>query len=192
MIQRFEDEYPETRIAPEPAQMPPLQGSADGPHDLTMASENSTTCANADGEMAIEDEDVDQYAVRLSRRASNTSLHSRAMTSEEGHIHRLSQNLRRDLLDPALEQREDPLARSSDDPTVAALREKVEQLRGDEIRSCVERVGPEQAFKDLSSTVKELWMMQKQDAEGFQEFKESQIAAQINAGIIPNTDNTPE
>jgi hypothetical protein len=41
----------------------------------------------------------------------------------------------------------------------------------------------EQAFEKLGSTVDELWAAQRQDAEAFEKFKQSQIAAQINSGL---------
>jgi hypothetical protein len=64
-----------------------------------------------------------------------------------------------------------------------ALREKLERLRGDEIRSRIETVGPDKALEELGASIEELLMLQKQDPEAFESFKESQIAAQINAGI---------
>jgi hypothetical protein len=126
---------------------------------------------------------MDQYAVRLSRSGSNTSLHSRALTSEEGEIHRMGQNLRRDFLNPSLAPPTDILSTSPDGSRIAALREKLENLSGDEIRSRVESVGADKALEDLGSTVEELWIIQRQDKEAFQKFKESQIAAQINSGL---------
>jgi hypothetical protein len=41
----------------------------------------------------------------------------------------------------------------------------------------------DRAFEELGTTVDELWASQRQDAEGFERFKQSQIAAQINSGL---------
>lgn len=181
MIQRFEDEYPETRIA---SQGPPAiiapdtssqnsgdQHSGDG-EDGTSAATNANNSL-LDNENAIDDEETDQYAIRLSRASSITSLHSRAMTSEEGHVHRLGQNLRRDLL--MNQDGED------DESRVAALREKLDRLHDNQ--PGFEGDKADKAFEKLGSTVDELWAAQQQDAESFERFRQSQIAAQINSGV---------
>ncbi|KAJ5618895.1 hypothetical protein N7510_002879 [Penicillium lagena] len=184
MIQRFEDEYPETRIA---SQSPPAiiapdtssqhsgdQHSGDG-EDGTSAAANADNSL-LDNENAIDDEETDQYAIRLSRASSITSLHSRAMTSEEGHVHRLGQNLRRDFLNPSPNQdNEDDASR------VAALREKLDRLHDEQ--PGFEGDKADKAFEKLGSTVDELWAAQQQDAEAFERFRQSQIAAQINSGV---------
>lgn len=194
MIQRFEDEFPETRIVPPPAPAVPeessSQHSADSIHEQPIFGENPPG-NNIDAETAIDDEDTDNYVIGLSRSSSNTSLYSRALTSEEGRVLRLGQNLRRDFLNPSLDPSTDELSGSPfDDSHMAALREKLERLRGEEIRSRIESVGPDKALEELGSTVEELYMIQKQDAEAFQKFKQSQIAAQINGGMRAASDAT--
>ncbi|KAL2006404.1 hypothetical protein VTN00DRAFT_9072 [Thermoascus crustaceus] len=194
MIQRFEDEFPETRIVPPPAPAVPeessSQHSADSIHEQPIFGENPPG-NNIDTETAIDDEDTDNYIIGLSRSSSNTSLYSRALTSEEGRVLRLGQNLRRDFLNPSLDPSTDELSGSPfDDSHMAILREKLERLRGEEIRSRIESVGPDKALEELGSTVEELYMIQKQDAEAFQKFKQSQIAAQINGGLRAASDAT--
>lgn len=186
MIQRFEDEYPETRVA---APVPPAAAHEDtsSQHSDEINDQapgrSPPSGTNFDDETAIDDEDAEHYVIGISRTSSNTSHHSRALTSEEGHIHRLGQSLRRDFLKdyPAATLSTSPL----DESHIASLREKLEMLRGEQIRSRVESVGPDKALEELGCTMEELWWIQKQDAEAFQKFKESQIAAQINAGIRP-------
>lgn len=135
---------------------------------------------------AAEEEEADPFAIRLSRRGSNTSLHSRALTSEEGRLHRISQNIRRDFLNPSLIAPEDGGAVSGDDSHINAIREKLENLKDDEkMGTHVESVGADKAFHELGSTVEELWIIQQQDSDAFERWKESQIAAQINAGLRP-------
>lgn len=183
MIQRFEDEYPETRIVPQPApaSVAPDNASQLSGEDATGPSVVGNLNGSAiDNENAIDDEETDHYAIHLSRTSSITSLHARAMTSEEGHVHRLGQNLRRDFLNPPLSQG-DP-----DDDNAAhlvALREKLERLHEQQSQSPFDSAEAEQAFEKLGSTVDELWAAQRQDVEGFERFKQSQIAAQINSGL---------
>lgn len=195
MIQRFEEEFPETRIVPQPAPAGPeessSQHSAESIHDQPVFGENPPFGSSFDADTAIDDEDTDHYIIGLSRSSSNTSLHSREMTSEEGRVHRLGQNLRRDFLNPSLDPSADDISGSPfDDSHIALLQEKLERLRAEEIRSRIESVDPDKALEELDSTVEELWMIRKEDSEAFQKFKESQIAAQINGGLRAAPDAT--
>lgn len=177
MIQRFEDEFPECRLTPDTS---PQAGEAGSEHvngEHTIGGGISRPGPAPDADTAVEEDDTDRFAIRLSRSGSNTSLHSRAMTSEEGQIHRIGQNLRRDMLEPSLA--------SSDDSLADALRERLESIQGDEIRSQVESIGPDKVLAELGSTVEDLWAIRQHDHEAFERFRESQIAAQINAGIRP-------
>ncbi|KAI9923813.1 hypothetical protein AWENTII_010142 [Aspergillus wentii] len=183
MIQRFEDKYPETRIASPPVPIAAQETSSQNSGDEVSGSVGAGVHENgADGECAIDDEDGDQYGYRLSRASSITSLHSRAMTSEEGHVHRLGQNLRRDFLSPSLDPDDDPSLFPMDDSHVTTLRDRLDRLHEEQTRSHFESVGADKAFEELGSTVEELWAIQRQDSEAFEKFKQSQIAAQINSG----------
>lgn len=180
MIQRFEDEYPETRLPPQPVPMSalPETSSQHSGEDGTGSSAINGNLSSSfmDNENAIDDEEGEQEGFPLSRSSSMTSMHARAMTSEEGHVHRLGQNLRRDLLKTPDRQGEDD---EEDDLHLAALRERLERLHEEQSRP----FHTEEAFEKLGSTVDELWAYQQQDAEGFEKFKQSQIAAQINSGL---------
>ncbi|PYH48432.1 putative cell wall biogenesis protein Mhp1 [Aspergillus saccharolyticus JOP 1030-1] len=186
MIQRFEDEYPETRIVPQaiPYSFPETssQNSGEDGWNVPAGEGTSPNATNGDAEAAADEED-DHYAVRLSRASSITSLHSRAMTHEEGHVHRLGQNLRRDFLSPSFDPTDDdPSSLSFDESHIAALREKLDRLHMEQMQSNFESVNAAKALKDLGNTVDELWAAQKQDSEAFEKFRQSQIAAQINSG----------
>ncbi|PGH17573.1 hypothetical protein AJ80_04751 [Polytolypa hystricis UAMH7299] len=202
MIQRFEDEFPDTRLPPEqtPQFTPPQEGSRGSSLDETPAQlgavgdETTAPSASALGR-SPDDDDTDQYAVRLSRTSSNTSLHARALMSEEGQLHRFSQNFRRDIIGPELENPVDEPSSPSavgasgaapqlpDEARIAALREKLEILRSSEMQSRIETVGPDKVLEELGSSLQELLVLQEKDPEAFETFKESQIAAQINAGL---------
>jgi hypothetical protein len=183
MIQRFEDVYPETRLPQAaPSAMIPDSSSHNSGEDANGTSTTGNMNSNMVDENAVDDEETDQYAIHLSRTSSITSLHARAMTSEEGHVHRLGQNLRRDFLNPPEGQAE---GNEDDDSRLVALREKLERLHEEQSQSPFDSARTEQAFEKLGNTVEELWAAQHQDAEGFEKFKQSQIAAQINSGLRP-------
>jgi hypothetical protein len=196
VIERFEDEFPDTRlpsgsvpaktVAPRADSQHSSQGESLDQSNLSdsMLMDNPVLGQSADADTAVDDDDANQYAVRLSRTNSNTSLQSRALTSEEGRVHRFGQHVRRDILGSELESSGGTIVQSpADEMRFMALREKLERLRGDEIRSRIETVGPDKALEELGSSVEELLVLQRQDPEAFESFKESQIAAQINAGI---------
>lgn len=197
MIQRFEDEYPETRIAPP---LPPAipvpdtisQHSGDDDGSGSIGASGNLNSSQLD-ETGGDEEDTDQYAVRLSRTNSMTSLHSRAMTSQEGHIHRIGQNLRRDFLKPSLVpgDGDEDFEYEHDSSHIAALRQKLDLLHEEQSLSQFDDFDADMAYNHLGTTVDELYAVQQQDAEGFERFKQSQIAAQINSGIRPRDNVNP-
>ncbi|KAJ5627993.1 hypothetical protein N7490_010221 [Penicillium lividum] len=177
MIQRFEDEYPETRLPsfPLPMSAVPDNGSQHSGEDGTGSSAINLSSSFVDNDNAVDDEEADQCGFHLSRSSSMTSLHARAMTSEEGHVHRLGQNLRRDFL-----KTPDRQGKDEDGSHLDALREKLERLHEEQSQSLFDNG---EAFEKLGSNLDELWAAQRLDAEGFERFKQSQIAAQINSGL---------
>ncbi|KAL5342390.1 hypothetical protein BJX70DRAFT_320062 [Aspergillus crustosus] len=183
MIQRFEDEYPETRIisqAVKPNQETSSQNSGDDGYLATSFGNVHSASIPGDNDNAVDDDDVDHYELRLSRASSITSLHSRAMTSEEGHVHRLGQNIRRDFLNPLDRSEAGDSPEMVDESHIAALRERLDRIHEEQTR--FGSVDADKAFQELGSTVEELWAIQRQDSEAFEKFKQSQIAAQINSG----------
>lgn len=197
MIQRFEDEYPETRIIPP---LPPAipvpdtisQHSGDDDGSGSIGASGNLNSSQLD-ETGGDEEDTDQYAVRLSRTSSMTSLHSRAMTSQEGHIHRIGQNLRRDFLKPSLVpgDGDEDFEYEDDNSHIVALRQKLDLLHEEQSLSQFDDFDADMAYNHLGTTVDELYAAQQQDAEGFERFKQSQIAAQINSGIRPRDNVNP-
>jgi hypothetical protein len=181
MIQRFEDEYPETRVKP-PSVVSALQetSSQHSGDDAVGAPAGSGQLfgMNID-ENAVDDEDAEEYAVHLSRTSSITSLHARAMTSEEGQVHRLGQNLRRDFLSQG---DDDPSSAPFDQSHLEALRNKLDRLHQEQNRSRFEGANADKAFEDMGSVVEELWALEKQDGAAFEQWRQTQIAAQINSG----------
>ncbi|KAH2208734.1 hypothetical protein KXW59_008192 [Aspergillus fumigatus] len=185
MIQRFEDEYPETRVKPASvvSALQETSSQISGDDAAAAPAGSGQLFGMTIDENAVDDDDTDQYAIRLSRTSSITSLHARAMTSEEGHVHRLGQNLRRDFLSPSLNQGDGhPSSTSLDESHLEALRNKLERLHEEQTRSHFEGANADKAFEEMGSVVEELWAMEKQDTAAFEQWRQTQIAAQINSG----------
>lgn len=199
MIQRFEDEYPETRIVQPtvPETSSPNSGD-DGSSHLGAPGQTQVNGTHADNETAIDDDDADNYALRLSRSSSMTSLHARAMTSEEGHVHRLGQGLRRDFLGPSIDptgdgdDEDDDNLSNFDYSYINALRERLDRMHEEQEQEQERSHLADKTFEELGSTVDDLWTTRKQDTEAFEKFRQSQIAAQINSGrrSRPDTANS--
>lgn len=190
MIQRFEDEYPETKAlaaSPPPANgMPsPDPSVADG--SLLSGSVDSNglmRMTSADDYFPTESKQPDPQAAKLSRSPSNTSLAAKAFTDEEGRMHRFGQTLRREVLRPT--GTDDNLHGTSrdDEPEPAhimALRAKFEQIKGEDLLARVEKEGADNILRELGVNVQELLTLREDDPAGFETFRKSQMAAQLNA-----------
>jgi len=192
MIQRFEDEYPETKTVSAPL---PNGNGVPSP-DPSMVDESLLSASVGSNGLARmmsadeyfpDSEPKDPYAVRLSRNASTASLAAKAFTDEEGRMHRLGQSIRREVLRPT--GIDDNLHGTSiyDDPEaphLAALRAKLEHIKGEDLRQRVEREGADSVLRELGMNAQELLTLRDTDPEGFEAFRKSQLAAQINAGMI--------
>lgn len=198
MIQRFEDEYPETKVA---SSSPPAANGFPSP-DPSMDASLLSQSLDSNGMLNVADSEEyfpnketteanDEHALKLSRTSSNTSLAAKAFTDEEGRMHRFGQSIRREVLKPV--GLDDNLhgtkTTDSDPPHLAALRSKLDELRGEDIRSRVEKEGADNIIRELGLNAQELLTLREQDPEGFATFRESQLAAQINAGLISRDQN---
>ena len=189
MIQRFEDEYPECRV--EPPKSPTATdetlsdaGSLPSPFANPFdPSEEDLNSASIVGDTTIANEDKDRpVRVSISRHNSDVSLASRHLSQEEGRMHRFGQKVRRDILKP---QTQDYAHGRTGEEVEAVhlqrLREKLEALDGHEIKDKVDQMGPDAVLKELGATADELLLLEKQDPEAFEKFKESQLTAQRNS-----------
>ena len=157
MIQRFEDEFPETRLAPAPTDhSTPISPTDELLSDPSLDASFVTTIhpAPLSNSAAEDEEDGSVPLIRLasiSRRASSSSLASR-QAQEEGRMHRFGQRLRRDILRP---QMEDQLHGTTGDEVepehIQKLRERLENIGSDELKARVEELGPEATMKVLES-----------------------------------------
>ncbi|KAF2822080.1 RNI-like protein [Ophiobolus disseminans] len=195
MIQRFEDEYPETRLQPSdnasvassigtsgsiPSSSPPVS------HVPTLDNSVSTDFTN-------QDSDEEGSLTLRSRHNSDVSLASRHMSLEEGRLHRFGHRVRTGLLNPSRPtsshenaEHTNPafLSGSMDDcglpEHILSLRTYFQNYSGDEMKQMIEGVGWEKAFDKVVANAEELRDLEKEDPTAFQMFKESQIAALKN------------
>ncbi|KXL47591.1 MAG: hypothetical protein FE78DRAFT_78009 [Acidomyces sp. 'richmondensis'] len=184
MIQRFEEEYPETRLPPPsgPSKPPTTSSrsvSSERRTDLslnTQATEitNPTTAASDD-----EDEDDEDLAIHPIRRAdSEVSLASRAQTLEEGRLHRLGQHLRREVVDSPSSPHNG--ATNEGEARLRALQAEMDRLSGAELKSQVEAEGWEAVLRKVGGNYEDLKSLSQQDPEGWAQFVESHMKARMN------------
>lgn len=199
MIQRFEDEYPETRLpAPDDvsAHSSILSSSPPAHASQTLVP---PAMEPADTVLPESDDEEEPRALR-SRHNSDVSLASRALSLEEGRLHRLGHRVRTELMNASRESSPHPDRHSSslaitiptsqspthhaDFPELPehwkALREKLESYSGEDIRRVTETVGWEKAFDQLVENAAELKDMMRSQPEEFARFRETQIAALRN------------
>jgi hypothetical protein len=177
MIKRFEDEFPETRL--------PAAGASSSSTDLT----NSGDAQGSDTEQALVDTNEghlsdDEFVVRpvLSRHNSDVSIASKALSQEEGRMHRFNQKFRRDILmSDGSGEANGPTDQDEYSMHLQALRSMLEDLGGEQIRAKLEREGQDAVLDELRNEASSL---RKQiidaDPEGWKKFVESQEAAQMN------------
>jgi len=183
MIRRFEDEYPECRIAP-PEPEPSAEEPASDSGSLPSPSKDPSIHGEAsidDGDPAEDDEQT--VRVHLSRHNSDVSLASRLITQEEGQMHRFGQQIRRDVLRPqALDYAHGTTGHEVEAQHLQELRARLEAMSGSELKAQVETLGPKALLQKLGTTTEELLLLHQQDPEGFEIFRESQLMAQHNQG----------
>jgi hypothetical protein len=196
MIQRFEDEYPECRVTP-PMAIPTATvnptddaassvSSAEGSLTTPFASStiNSDSMSNSITLQGTDsDEEETPSRVRLSRHNSDVSLAARALSIEEGHVHRMGQKVKRALISPpnglvdgAVE--EDP---EHEPDHIQALREKLATIKAEEIRDSVIADGWEKAGDAVINKGLLLKKMEHEDPEGLKRWRE-ELAKQGTLG----------
>ena len=181
MIKRFEDEFPETRL-PSTITSPPLPDTTRNIPEETDQDPLATslTSTSFDTERTLVEaplsEDEDGLRPMLSRHNSDVSLAYRALSQEEGRMHRFGQKFRRDILKPDLEQRE--LSKNEKPIHLQLLRAMVEDLGGEEIKNKLLVGGEELLMKEISDEASYLRQQLKEmDPEGWEKFAESQEKA---------------
>lgn len=150
MIKRFEDEYPETRRPAQKAAAPTLVPDHESPTEETsiVPGESAEDASVFDARLS---DDEGELKPALSRRSSDVSIASRALSQEEGRMHRFGQQMRRDLLQPDMED----CAHGTTDkeqwaPHLQLLRSSLEDLGGEELRRKIEDGGQDALTQDLN------------------------------------------
>jgi len=191
MIRRFEDEYPETKVPSAPPSPPLTANSMVSPNpslgdtSLLSASIDLPRIGSPDGYFSVDSGHVDDdHSLKLSRSPSTTSLAARAFTEQEGRMLRFGQTLRRELLKPTDDVQGTSQNDAPEPPHLASLRARLEEFRGEEIRHKVEEEGVDNVVRQLGLNARELLTLKEEDPAGFEDFRNSQLAAQINAGML--------
>jgi hypothetical protein len=183
MIKRFEDEFPETRLqsnvaAPPTTEIEPRISPAD-----SMDLANITEGQRSDNEQAIVDGNGsdEDYVVRpvLSRHNSDVSIASKALSQEEGRMHRFGQKFRRDIIMADSENGEP--GSEDNDEHVVFLRGMIEGIDGEELKMQLHNNGHENVLQELNNDASALrTQLIDSDPEHWKMFVESQEAAQKN------------
>jgi hypothetical protein len=191
MIQRFEDEYPETRL--QPSDTASTRSSVASLPSSSPPASTVPTMDNSVTDMTNQDSDEEEGLTLRSRHNSDVSLASRHMSQEEGRLHRFGHRVRTGLLNPS---RPTSAHGDSGNPSpsflsgtmddhglpehLLSLRMHFSNYSGDEMRQMIEGVGWEQAFNNVVENAEELRNLERDDPAAFSLFKESQIAALKN------------
>ncbi|KAF2126913.1 RNI-like protein [Dothidotthia symphoricarpi CBS 119687] len=198
MIQRFEDEYPETRIPHSDS------ASTHSVSSVLSSSPPASTVATLSNSVNLYPEsDEDEPHLLRSRHNSDVSLASRNMALEEGRLHRFGHRVRTNILNSSRPSSPSPSSlpggRSPAPPPenstegvpehLHAMREYFSNLSGEELTQMTEGVGWDKAFEKLVQNVGELRELERhEDPVSFKRFMDSQIAALRNR----NPDICPE
>ena len=193
MIARFEAEYPETRLAPPSPKHAASEASSLTDQSNLLASSINTqgtefTNNASDEEEFFSGEENAPGQLTDHRRNSDVNLVSRAQRAEEGHLHRIGQVMRREVIDSPrgtefgadvpwkqLERHEHESER------LRRLGERIESFSGGELKTLIDQEGWDNVMKKVGGTYDDLRMLQEQDPEGWEGFKEAHMKARINA-----------
>jgi hypothetical protein len=200
MIQRFEDEFPETRLPQPDAASITSQLSASSPTSASQILSASATDTERTWTTTGDFSDDEEPKALRSRHNSDVSLASRALSLEEGRIHRLGHRVRTEILNasgppsPTGSPSTDPTTNTSSslpshpksspnadaDAHLQSLRAKLDSYSGEDLRHLSQQLGPEDAFQRLSDNAVELKRLVSENPGEFERFKASQIAALRN------------
>ncbi|KAK4696674.1 hypothetical protein P7C71_g1283, partial [Lecanoromycetidae sp. Uapishka_2] len=186
MIQRFEDEYPETRIpgsAPNEAFSNHVAATSLEHHPQALPPRSDSLATGAIPSDFLEDEADTSRSIRpssLPRRPSSPSLAAR-QAQEEGRMHRFGQRVKRDILRPETQD----YAHGTTGTEVEAdylkdLRRRLESFEGIEIKDKVESMGPEAVLDVIGATAEQLAHLEETNPEEFERVKKMRgVAAEL-------------
>lgn len=182
MIQRFENEYPETRLETSPQSLALPTPLAAFPYSTSQNQVSHTTDPET---LDPEPDSEPDQAIRIPhlRHGSDVSLASR-QAQEEGRMHKFGQRMRRDILRPEmLDYAHGTTGQEVEASHLQDLRRKLEGLPGAEIRDKVRTMGPEALLKSIGATVEDLRILEQSDPDGM---RDERLSALINMeGNVP-------
>ncbi|KAH0342969.1 RNI-like protein, partial [Aureobasidium melanogenum] len=194
MIERFEDEFPETRLH---LDIPPheqnfslsssLESTESGPLSNDFMASSATTFGTETSAIESDQHEEIHAGDLMRRKASDVSLASRALAIEEGRLHRLGHKVRQDMIDvpmaAAPSSESDAHGEWAPGSHMADIASKLEELSGPELRVLVDQKGGwEGVMEKLGANLEELQQLQMKDPQGWEQFKESQLKARANRG----------
>lgn len=176
IIQRFEDEYPETRIPPasdvSETSVPNTLLSSSNSQNLPSDTHSATTSFDSTILANDSDDDDEIHPALRSRHNSDVSLAARALSIEEGQAHKLGHQLKRTVFnsqsEPYLHGTSGSTEEVDAEPEhLKMLRAKLESLSGDEWKACVEQEGWDGTIKMVHEKAEYLRKLQEEDPAEF-------------------------
>ncbi|KAI9845178.1 MAG: hypothetical protein M1837_005063 [Sclerophora amabilis] len=198
IIHRFEDEYPECRLGPLREPTPPNldisnvghngNGRSSSPETGSVSATSDIVPFATDATFYASDEEDGLFGSRskpMERNPSDVSLASKALSNEEGRMHRFGQQVRRSLLRPQMEDHahgttgEEPPEPSH----ILTLRDRIAAMPGDELKDKMNELGIDEMMKRLGASIEELKLLSDEDPEAFEAYRVSQILALKNTEV---------
>jgi len=206
MIMRFEEEFPETRQEPgSPKQLAAVEspvgsvgsvGSVEPTPFFGTLDDDPIARLTADAALPSDEDESGSNLMRprSSRHNSDVNLASRALSLEEGRIHRLGQGIRRDIMNapspadshgtstPTVSGAPVAVPPQQTDPHLQDLARKLENISGPELNTILDSGGWTEVMTKVGANMEELRQLQELDPTGWEQFKESQMKARMNVG----------
>lgn len=171
MIQRFENQYPETRLNTTPfgENYRSTMTSTDDviPPENTLSPTISRTLSDDDDEAVDDYTSTTALKPALARHPSEQSLSARSASrqdAEEGRMHRFGQRMRREVLPPdMLDYAHGTTGEEAVPEHIRELRKRLDALGGEEIQKRVAELGTEGAMREIGATKEVLEELEGRD-----------------------------
>ncbi|KAI9656168.1 MAG: hypothetical protein M1829_000436 [Trizodia sp. TS-e1964] len=188
MIQRFEDEYPECRLLPQ-TKTPDDEATSRHSSEIASPQEvlneaNSPLKKHKSSEDLFSAEEISDEEIEnahLERHDSEISLASRALSNEEGRMHRFGQRVRSHILRPqSLDHAHGTTGQETEAEHLQVLRKRIEAINGEDILKAVDAKGTEALLAEIGASAVQLQRLMIEDPECFEKFKEVRELTQEN------------
>lgn len=179
MIQRFENEYPETRLNTTP--FGETIKSRSTSTDSAIPPED-TLSPTATRDIADEEDDsTTALKPALARHPSDHSLATR-QAAEEGRMHRFGQRIRREVLPPnMLDYAHGTTGEEPEPEHILELRQRLEKMDGEEIQRRVEELGTDGVMREIGATKEQLQELERRGEGGGMEVIERLVRGSSGA-----------